>query len=372
MALAYLQELSLDAPFELEQGGVLQAVEVAFETWGERNAADDNTILLCHAFSGSSHAARHDAEDLAGWWELVVGPGKPIDTNEFHVVCPNILGGCNGTTGPSSLDPETGKPYGSSFPAITVGDIVALHARVLDHLGIDEVAAVVGGSLGGHQALAWGAQFPTRARKIAAIACSHRLTNQAMAASVIARNAILLDPHFHGGDYYHRETKPVAGLALARMLANTTYFSEHSLGAFAAESAGKEIPHPFHVEPGVGVVADSPVAACLAEESQLFVRRFDANTFLLLSSAMERFNLGDSEARLSSIFCDSASRWLLLSFSTDTLFPTSQMGAIAEALSASGRPVSWHDIQCNHGHDSFLLEEDLPTYGKLIHDFLEE
>ena len=206
--MRYAQSAKLDQPLELELGGQLAGVTVAYETYGELNAARDNAVLVCHAISGDSHVARHDEQDDPGWWDIAVGPGKAIDTNRYFVICPNLLGGCRGTTGPGSLNPATGKPYGRDFPTITVGDMVEVQRRLLDQLGISQLLAVVGGSLGGHQALAWAIRHPDRVRGVVALATSARLTSQALAFDVVGRNAILRDPHFHGGQYYDRPQRP--------------------------------------------------------------------------------------------------------------------------------------------------------------------
>ena len=202
--LRYVQSAKLDQPLALELGGQLADVTVAYETYGKLNAARDNAILVCHAISGDSHVARHDEQDDPGWWDIAVGPGKAIDTSRYFVICPNLLGGCRGTTGPGSVNPATGKPYGRDFPTITVGDMVEVQRRLLDHLGISQLLAVVGGSLGGHQALTWATRHPDRVRGVVALATSARLTSQALAFDVVGRNAILRDPHFHGGQYYDR------------------------------------------------------------------------------------------------------------------------------------------------------------------------
>jgi homoserine O-acetyltransferase len=227
--LRYAQTVTLDKSLALEMGGHLDGVTVAYETYGQPNAARDNVILVCHAISGDSHVARHDEDDDPGWWDIMVGSGKPIDTNQFFVICPNLLGGCRGTTGPGSVNPATGKPYGRDFPAITVGDMVELQRRWLEHLGVGQLLAVVGGSIGGHQALTWATRHPDSVRGIVALATSPRLTSQALAFDVVGRNAILRDPHYHRGQYYDKPHGPGVGLALARMIGHITYLSPQAM-----------------------------------------------------------------------------------------------------------------------------------------------
>ena len=226
--LRYGQSVKLDGPLLLELGGQLASVTVAYETYGELSAARDNAVLVCHAISGDSHVARHDEQDDPGWWDIAVGPGKAIDTSRYFVICPNLLGGCRGTTGPGSLNPATGKPYGRDFPTITVGDMVEVQRRLLADLGISQLLAVVGGSLGGHQALAWSIRHPDSVRGVVALATSARLTSQALAFDVVSRNAILRDPDFHSGQYYDRPHGPDVGLALARMIGHITYLSREA------------------------------------------------------------------------------------------------------------------------------------------------
>ena len=227
--LRYLQSVQLPGPLELEKGGKLLRVTVGYEAYGQLSAARDNVVLVCHAISGDSHVARHDETDDPGWWDLLVGPGKAIDTNRFFVLCPNLLGGCRGTTGPCSENPQTGKPYGRDFPTITIGDMVEVQHRLLEHLGISQVLAVVGGSLGGHQALAWATRHAASVRGVVALATSARLTSQAIAFDVVGRNAILHDPNFHNGQYYDKKQGPDIGLALARMIGHITYLSPESM-----------------------------------------------------------------------------------------------------------------------------------------------
>lgn len=362
--LPHARAVTFDEPLALELGGELSSVTVAYETYGTLNAARDNAVLVCHAISGDSHVARHDADDAPGWWDLMVGPGRPIDTTRWFVVCSNTLGGCRGSTGPNSFDPRSGRPYGADFPTVTVGDMVAAQRRLVDHLGIGTMQAVVGGSLGGHQAITWALAHPERVRGCAAIATSARLTSQAIAFDVVGRNAILHDPGFQGGQYYDRSAGPATGLALARMLAHVTYLSREAMTAKFDPSRlqPREVATAFEQKFSVG--------AYLAYQGHKFVERFDANSYVTLSMAMDLFDLGDTPAALRAAFARSRCRWLVASFSSDWLFPAEQSRQIVAALLATDRPVSYCNVEASGGHDAFLLEEKLTVTGGLIEAFL--
>ncbi|HUI25083.1 MAG TPA: homoserine O-acetyltransferase, partial [Candidatus Kryptonia bacterium] len=362
--LRYAQHVTFAEPLPLELGGELPAVGVSYETYGRLNAHGDNAVLICHAISGDSHVARHDPADDPGWWDIVVGPGKPIDTDRYFVICPNVLGGCRGSTGPNSLDPRTGRPYGADFPTITVGDMVEVQRRLIDHLGIASLRAVAGGSLGGHQAITWATSHATRVHGCVALATSARLTSQALAFDVVGRNAILHDPGFHGGQYYDRGG-PSVGLALARMLAHVTYLSREAMTAKfdASRLQPKEVPTFFEKKFSVG--------SYLAYQGHKFVERFDANSYITLSMAMDLFDLGGASAQLRSVFARSRCRWLVISYSSDWLFPPEQSAQIVEALIAANRPVSYCNVETAGGHDSFLLEEKLSVYGGMMRAFID-
>jgi homoserine O-acetyltransferase len=362
--LRYAQSARLDQPLDLELGGRLEVVTVAYETYGTLNAARDNAILICHAISGDSHVARHNEQDDAGWWDIVVGPGKAIDTNRFFVICPNLLGGCRGTTGPCSIDPATGNPYGRDFPTVTVADMVEVQRRLLDKLGLEQLAAVVGGSLGGHQALTWAARHPDRVRGVIALATSPRLTSQALAFDVVGRNAILRDPHFHGGQYYDKPHGPGVGLAIARMIGHITYLSPQAMSEkFDADRLQpRDIAAKFEKRFSVG--------SYLGYQGAKFVERFDANSYLVLSLAMDLFDMGSKPEKLAAALRNARSRWLVLSFSSDWLFPPEQSRDIVNALLANNAPVSYCNVQSACGHDAFLLEDDLAMYGEMVRAFL--
>ena len=362
--LAHVQQVTFDAPLVLALGGTLPAVTVAFETYGTLNTARDNAVLVCHAISGDSHVAAHDAADAAGWWECVVGPGRAIDTERYFVICPNALGGCRGTTGPNSVDPRSGRPYGADFPAVTVADMVAVQRRLIDHLDIETLRAAVGGSLGGHQAMTWAITHPARVRGCAVLASSPRLTSQAIAFDVVGRNAILRDPDYHGGQYYERGGGPVVGLALARMLAHVTYLSREAMTAKfdSRRLAPQEITSAFEQKFSVG--------SYLAHQGHKFVERFDANSYVALSMAMDLFDLGATPQALRAVFAPSGARWLVVSFTSDWLFPAEQSRQMVDALIAADRAVSYCNVAASGGHDAFLLEEKLEVYGGLLGAFL--
>ena len=354
----------LEQPLELELGGSLPSVTVAYETYGTLNAARDNAILVCHAISGDSHVASHGPDDDQGWWEILVGPGRPVDTDRFFVVCPNILGGCRGTTGPGSINPASGKPFGKDFPALTIADMVEVQRRLLDGLGIEQLLAVVGGSLGGHQALTWGTRHPQRVRGVVALATSPRLTSQALAFDVVGRNAILRDPDFHGGQYYDKPQGPAVGLAIARMIGHITYLSREAMTEkFESDRLQpRDVTAEFEKTFSVG--------SYLGHQGTKFVERFDANSYMALSLAMDRFDLGGTPSQLAASFEGNASRWLVLSFSSDWLFLPDQSRQIVNALVANNSPVSFCNVQSPCGHDAFLLPNEFPIYGELVRSFV--
>ncbi|MBX3024003.1 homoserine O-acetyltransferase [bacterium] len=362
--LRHARSVTFDEPLALALGGALPLVTVAYETYGRLAPARDNAVLVCHALSGDSHVARHDADDEPGWWDLMVGPGRAIDSERWFVICANVLGGCRGTTGPNSIDPRRGRPYGADFPTVTVADMVEAQRRLVDHLGIDVLHAVVGGSLGGHQAITWAITHPARLRGCVALASSARLTSQAIAFDVVGRNAILNDPGYRRGEYYDRGPGPATGLALARMLAHVTYLSREAMTAKFDPSrlAPREVATAFEQKFSVG--------SYLAHQGHKFVERFDANSYVTLSMAMDLFDLGDTPAALRAALGRSRCRWLVASFSSDWLFPAEQSRQLVDALLAEDRGVSYCDIAASGGHDAFLLAEKLETTGGLIAGFL--
>ena len=363
--LQHAQTFTFEGPWSLEMGGSLPEVTVAYETYGRLNARRDNAVLVCHALSGDSHVARHDEQDDPGWWDLVVGPGKPIDTDRYFVICPNVLGGCRGTTGPNSINPQTGRRYATDFPVLTVGDIVRTQARLIEHLGVERLLAVIGGSLGGHMVLDWATRFPERVTGAVAIATSARLTSQALAFDVVGRNAILSDPHYQSGQYYDHAPGPAVGLAIARMLGHITYLSREAMTEkFEPDRlAGRHIQTQFETKFSVG--------SYLAYQGNRFVERFDPNSYLTLLTAIDLFDLGDTQQRLVETLQPSQCRWLLISYTSDWLFPPFQSEELVHALVACGKPVSYCNVRSDCGHDAFLLPDELPIYGEMVRAFLE-
>jgi homoserine O-acetyltransferase/O-succinyltransferase len=378
--------LDLPEPVQLDCGRRLHPVRVAYETYGTLSPNRDNVILVCHALSGDAHAAGFSKTSLGtstrdgfaaedrdgaagkalGWWDGMIGPGKAFDTDQFFVVSTNLLGGCRGTTGPSSIDPLTGRPYGADFPVITVADMVRTERAFLDVLGISRLAAVAGGSLGGMQALEWAIRYPDQVDAAIAIASTHALQPQGVAWNAIAREAILRDPAWQGGHYYGTGRTPDAGMGVARMVGHITYLSAPALSdKFArrlqfADDVRYTITEPeFEVENYLRHQADS------------FVRRFDANTYLYTSRALTYFDLArDHGGSLGRAFADASARTLLIAFSSDWLYPPSGSTEIEDALRGLGKPVELHVIEAPYGHDCFLLEEARQT--PIIRHFLAD
>jgi homoserine O-acetyltransferase/O-succinyltransferase len=364
--LKYAEYATFDEPLELELGGHLDQVTVAYETYGRLNARGDNAVLICHALSGDSHVARHDEADDPGWWDIVVGPGKCIDTDRYFVVCPNILGGCRGTTGPNSVNPETGRPYGADFPVITVADIVNAQRMLIDHLGIGRLRGVVGASLGGNMVLNWATRHGDRLAGAIAVGTSARLTSQAMAFDIVGRNAIIRDPAYHNGQYYDQGHGPVVGLAIARMLGHITYLSLEAMTQKfdALRLAPREVQTQFETKFSVG--------SYLAYQGDRFGERFDANSYITLTTAIDLFDLGDTRGKLIEAFRPSTCRWLMMSFTSDWLFPPFQTQQMVDALIADDKPISYCNVRTDCGHDAFLLPNELKTYGELMAAFLAD
>jgi homoserine O-acetyltransferase/O-succinyltransferase len=352
-----IKTLALDGALALAGGRTLQGVEVAYETYGRLDADGANAVLVCHALSGDSHVAGvrpgEDAETARpGWWDTMVGPGKAIDTDRFYVVCSNVLGGCSGTTGPASIDPATGRPYGMRFPLVTIEDMVDVQARLLDALGVNRLAATVGGSMGGMQALAWATRYPDRVTTVIADATTPRLGAQAIAFNAVGRQAIVEDPHFHGGDYYAEDTQPDSGLAIARMVGHITYLSDESMHAKFGRRLRESEEYAFDF------VSEFEVETYLAYQGKRFVERFDANTYLYMTKAMDYFDLRGDSPSLAEALAGARARFLVLSFSSDWLFPTSVAKELVSALRAVDAEVWFAEIESAYGHDAFLLEPE--------------
>lgn len=345
-----------DDPLVLESGESLAPVEVAYETYGTLAPDRSNAVFVCHALTGDAHAAGHHGdEERPGWWDTLIGPGKPLDTDRLFVICPNLLGGCRGTTGPSSIDPGTGRPYGLRFPHFTVADLVTVHRRLLAHLGIGRLHGAIGGSLGGMQVLQWAMDFPDEIDSGILVCASPRLSAQNIAFSAVARASIINDEHFAGGDYYDTGATPGVGLAVARMMAHITYVSEESLRhKFGRDRIG-ESP-TFDV--------DFQVESYLEHQGQTFLDRFDANSYLYLTRVMDYFDPFAAEEAAVAGLRRVSTRFLVVSFDTDWRFPTAHSAEIARVLRRAGCAVYQEEVVSPWGHDSFLLE--VPRYHALV------
>lgn len=352
-----------DSPLGLRCGKTLGPIDVAYETYGELLPEHDNAILICHALSGNAHVAGFNSPDdrKPGWWDIMVGPGKPIDTNRYFVICSNFLGGCSGTTGPSDTDPATGKPYGLSFPIVTIEDTVNVQKLLLDKLGIKRLLAVVGGSMGGMQVLQWAISYPDRIDAALCIASTTRLNAQSIAFDAVGRNAILNDSNFNGGQYHGCEA-PHRGLAIARMIGHITYLSEESMRSKFGRQlrTAQEYKYDFNSEFSVETYLDY--------QGQTFIERFDANSYLYITKAMDYFDLTREYGSLRLAFVNTHCRYLIASFSSDWLFTPAQSEEIVEALGAEGKNVTYCNIASSYGHDAFLLEAE--RLGALIGGFL--
>lgn len=358
--LAHAKTWTSHEPLVLEHGATLPQVDICYETYGELNAERDNAVLLCHAISGDSHVARHHPDDDPGWWEQLVGPGKPVDTNHYFVICSNVLGGCRGTTGPGSINPDTGKPYGNTFPLITIGDMVAAQTRLIDHLGIDQLRAVVGGSLGGHQGMIWSTRYPERVANCIAIATSPRLNAQALAFDVVARNAILSDQNYQDGQYYAQPNKPDIGLAIARMLGHITYLSPEAMQS--KFDADRLKPHNVKT----AFEKKFSVGSYLAYQGDKFVERFDANSYITLSMAMDLLDLGSTPEALAETLKPATCDWTVISFSSDWLFTPQQSRQIVDALLKNDQHVTYAEVPSEAGHDGFLLQDEISRFGRIV------
>ena len=344
-----------DDPLVLDSGETLFPVEVAYETYGERAADDRNVVVICHALTGDAHAAGHHGDpDRPGWWDTLIGPGKPVDTDRLFVISSNLLGGCQGTTGPSSIDPATGAPYGLRFPLFTVADLVTVHRKLLAHLGITRVLAAVGGSLGGMQVLQWALDHPDELENGIVVCATSRLSAQNIAFSAVARAAILNDPDFANGDH---------GLSVARMMAHITYVSEESM----RQKFGRRIQD--RDEPRFGLGVDFQVESYLQYQGKAFLDRFDANSYLYLTRVMDYFDPFADASYVQTQLAKTTTKFLVLSFDTDWRFDTSHSRGIVRTLAAHRVPVTFREIPSPHGHDSFLL--DVPEYHRTVAAYLD-
>ena len=358
------QRTHIAVPLELRSGVVLPAYDLVYETYGTLNAARSNAILVCHALSGNHHVAgsyANEPENI-GWWDNIIGPGRPLDTNRFFVVGVNNPGGCHGSTGPSSINPATGKPWGADFPMVAVVDWVRAQAQLADVLGIDAWAAVIGGSLGGMQALRWTITYPERIRHALVIAAAPKLTAQNIAFNDVARQAILSDPDFHGGHYYEHNTSPSRGLRLARMLGHITYLSDDQMGEkFGRDLRGDGLKFGYEVE--------FEVESYLRHQGDKFAATFDANTYLLMTKALDYFDPArEADGDLAAALARASAKFLVVAFTTDWRFAPGRSREIVDALLKNGQHVSYAELGCDYGHDSFLMAD--PTFHCLIRTYL--
>jgi homoserine O-acetyltransferase/O-succinyltransferase len=337
----------------LEGGGRLTPFTLAYETYGTLSENKDNAILVTHALSGDAHVAgRHAAnEERPGWWDMMIGPGKGLDTSKYFVICSNVVGGCAGSTGPASENPATGRPYGTDFPIITIADMVNAQAMLLDHLGIDKLLAAVGGSMGGMQVLEWAISHPERLHLCLPLATAARQPTQAIAFNEVGRQAIMADPNWHGGHYYGKKP-PTKGLSVARMVGHITYLSDEAM----QEKFGRRL-RDIH-DYSFTFSADFEVESYLRHQGLSFTNRFDANTYLYITRALDYFDLMRQHASLVEAFRDVRARFLVLAFSSDWLHPPYQLKEIVSALRATHKHVSYYEVESHYGHDAFLLERE--------------
>ena len=353
-----------DQALKLDCGVMLAPYTIAYQTYGTLNADRSNAIMVCHALTGDQFVAEtHPVTGRPGWWEAVVGPGKLIDTQRFFVICVNVLGGCMGTTGPREINPANGKVFGLKFPVITIGDMVRAQAKLLDHLGIDQLFCVIGGSMGGMQVLEWASKYPKRVFCAVPIACATYHSAQNIAFHEVGRQAIMADPNWCGGNYIPRGKNPTKGLAVARMAAHITYLSEAAL----TRKFGRRLQEREMVT--YGFDADFEVESYLRHQGITFVERFDANSYLYITRAMDYFDMEAEHGTVAKAFADTTVRFCVISFTSDWLFPTSESREIVHALNAAGANVSFVEIATDKGHDAFLLDE--PEFHKTLDGFLD-
>lgn len=351
-------------PLRLACDQLLAPISIAYQTYGELNADKSNAILICHALTGDQYVASvHPMTKKPGWWETLVGPGKPIDTDRFFVICPNILGSCMGSTGPASIDPKTGQPYALNFPVITIGDMVNAQLRLIDHLGIDQLFCILGGSMGGMQVLEWASSHTERVYSAVPIATAAWHSSQNIAFHEVGRQAVMADPDWCAGDYHAHHKVPRNGLAVARMAAHITYLSEEALHHRFGRSLqrGSELTFSFN--------ADFQVESYLRHQGSTFVDRFDANSYLYITRAMDYFDLEAEHGDvLANAFRGTKTRFLVVSFTSDWLYPTRESREIVRALNAVAANVSFVEIETESGHDAFLLDE--PEFFATVRGFL--
>jgi homoserine O-acetyltransferase len=362
---SFTLRLSSSSPLRMDSGAALTPLTIAYQTYGALNAEKSNAILLCHALTGDQHVAnRHPITGRPGWWETMVGPGRPFDTDRFFIICSNVLGGCMGSTGPASVNPATGEPYGLDFPIVTIADMVRAQALLIDHLGVDTLLCVAGGSMGGMQVLQWAATYPDRVFAALPIATAARHSSQNIAFHEVGRQAIMADPDWRNGRYLVEGTRPGKGLGVARMAAHITYLSESALHRKFGRNLQDRAARTFSFD------ADFQVESYLRHQGAIFVERFDPNSYLYMTRAMDYFDLAaDYGGSLAGAFKGSRTRFCVVSFTSDWLFPTNDSRAIVRALNAGGASVSFVEIETDRGHDAFLL--DVPELIDTTRGFID-
>jgi len=356
----------IDKNITLESGEEFGPITVAYETYGRLNGKKDNAILVLHALTGDAHAAGYHSEQdrKPGWWNDMIGPGKAFDTNKYFIIASNMLGGCKGTTGPSSINPETGKAYGTDFPVITIEDTVKVQKELIDYLGVKKLLSVAGGSMGGMQALIWATEYPEIVDSAILIASTSKLTAQGIAFNAVGRNAIISDPAWQNGDYYDKEQKPDRGLSIARMVGHITYLCEEAMH----KKFGRKLQNK--TKPDFNMDIDFQVESYLQHQGEVFVDRFDANSYLYITKAVDYFDLGQKYGSLDEAFKKTNAKFLIMSFTSDWLFPTSQSKEMVNALVRVGKDVSFCEIESPCGHDAFLLEFETQT--NIVKSFLKD
>ena len=363
------QTFHFDEPLLLACGRSLQTYDIVAESYGELNEDKSNAILICHALSGHHHAAGYHADEdkKPGWWDHYVGPGKPLDTNKFFIICPNNIGGCHGSTGPTSVNPETGKPWGANFPHIRVRDWVHSQARLADRLGIQQWAAVVGGSLGGMQAMRWSLEYPERLRHCVVIASSMKLTAQNIAFNETARQAIQSDPEFRAGAYLDADTLPTKGLSVARMIGHITYLSDDGMG----KKFGREL-RSGTFEQGTESPVEFQIESYLRYQAEHFSKVFDANTYILMTKALDYFDLArEYQDDAANAFSRAQCKFLIMSFTSDWRFAPERSQEIVSALMKADKDVVYAEIESQYGHDAFLVANQ-PRYWNLFQSYMNK
>lgn len=366
VGIVQTQFYKIEEKIKFESGVEFGPITVAYETYGKLNETGDNAILVIHALTGDAHAAGYHSKDdkKAGWWDTLIGPNKAFDTNKYFVICTNILGGCSGTTGPSSINPETGKPYGIKFPVFTIEDTIKVQKKLLDFLNIKSLYAVAGGSMGGMEAIQFTISYPNYVKSAILIATTSRLSPQAIAFNAVGRNSIISDPDWNSGDYYDKENKPDRGLSNARMIGHITYLCEEAM----YNKFGRKLQDKNHYDFNFDI--DFQVESYLQHQGQIFVDRFDANSYLYITKAVDYFDPAEKYGSLQNAFKDTNAKFLVISFDTDWLFPSSQSKEIVNTLMQLDKDVSYCEIKSPCGHDAFLLEYEVQE--KIIKSFLND